>query len=368
MKKSILACLILGLIASSSAFAMPSGILPYGVGAKYAAMGGAGASLVDDIAAAYYNPAGMYRSGGMDLKIGAGTASDGSDQLMKVFGNMTNPAKFLSDNFSSSLDINGNANAMLGLSIANIGLSVMPAGNLRLLKAANTLDGTILGGGYSDSALTFGYGLKIPYLAKAGVGINLKYIHNAAVSAAVAASGATTTMTNTVTQYSGMGFDVGLQGTLDVIPTAPISVAVVYKDLASNLNGTAQVSAGTFNTLTGAEITPMTTVSDGPIAGTSVPSTLVIGASGQIPLIGLKVAADIDTIGGNTPYSVTHIGLEYPLAMGLVNLRIGKISGSNVDMFTYGAGILKDTINIAMISDNKNSKNNQMIADVHIGF
>ncbi|MFA5097594.1 MAG: hypothetical protein WC490_03085 [Candidatus Margulisiibacteriota bacterium] len=366
--RKFLACLtMIGLLASGS-LALPSGILPYGVSAKYAAMGGAGASLVDDIASAYYNPAGMYRSGGADLKIGAGTASDGSDQLVSMASNLGNPAKFLSDNFSKSLDINGNVHAIIGLSVGKFGLSVIPAGRLNLSKAANTLNGTISGLGHSDTALTFGYGVGIPYLAKAGVGASVKYIHNALAGAAVTASGATTTITNTITQYNGLGFDLGLQGTLDLIPTAPISVALVYKDFAANLNGTQQISSGTFNTLTGAEITPMATVSDGPIAGTSIPTTLVLGASGQIPIVGLKLAVDLDTIGGNTPYSVTHIGLEYPVAMGLVNLRLGKINGSNVDMFTYGAGILKDMVNIAFVSDNKDSRNNQMLADIHIGF
>jgi len=56
MKKIVLACMLLGLCISS-VYAFPSGSIPYGVGAKYAAMGGAGAAIVDDISCAYFNPA-----------------------------------------------------------------------------------------------------------------------------------------------------------------------------------------------------------------------------------------------------------------------------------------------------------------------
>lgn len=370
MKKIVCLCIMLGLI-SSFACAMPSGMIPYGVGAKYAAMGGAGSTLVDDMAAAYYNPAGMYRSGGADLKLGLGTASNGSDQLMQVFGNMSNPAKFLADNFSNALDINGNVSAILGLSVGNMGLAVMPAGNLRLLKAKNTLGGTIGGSANSDSAFTCGYGVQLPYVGKAGAGANIKYIYNATASAAVGVAGPTTTdITNTVTSYGGMGFDIGLQGNLDVLPTAPVAFAIVYKDIAANLNGNSTVTKGTYDNLTGSQIGTTTTISDGPVAGYAVPSTIVLGASTQIPVVGLKAAIDLDSV--SSGYSVTHIGFEYPVLMGAVSLRAGLISGgpaaSPINMTTYGAGILGSTVNVAMISDNNDSKNNQIIADVHLGF
>ncbi|MEK7376809.1 MAG: lipoprotein, partial [Candidatus Margulisiibacteriota bacterium] len=142
------------IMVSACSFALPGGTLPYGAGAKFAAMGGAGSALVDDIASAYYNPAGMFRAQAVSLKIGAGAASEGSDKLLAVFGNMSNPAKFLADNYSNALNIKGNLNAFVGLDIAKIGLSVIPVTSLTLSKTANTLSGSIVADLMSDSALT----------------------------------------------------------------------------------------------------------------------------------------------------------------------------------------------------------------------
>ena len=375
MKKTAFFLLAL-IMVSACAFALPGGVLPYGAGAKYAAMGGAGSALVDDIASAYYNPGGMYRSQAVALKIGAGTASQGSDKLMAVFANMSNPAKFLADNYSTDLNIKGNLNAFVGLDIGKIGLSVTPVTYLNLSKPANTLNGSINANLMSDSAMTFGYGISLPYVGKLGVGINAKYIYYAGGGATVGIAGLTTTdITNTVNTYTGMGMDLGLQGSVDVMPMVPVSFAMVLKDFGGvALKGNQTISKATYDNTTGNQVGSSTTISDGPVADYVVPSTLVIGASAKVPVIGTRIAVDIDNVSGGTPaqsYAVTHIGVEYPIAMGLVNLRAGKITGGaggSIDMFTYGAGILKDMINIAMVSDNKNSSNNQMIADIHLGF
>jgi hypothetical protein len=108
-----------------------------------------------------------------------------------------------------------------------------------------------------------------------------------------------------------------------------------------------------------------------------MPTTLVIGAATKIPVVGLTVAIDLDNVGADNAssipaYTLTHIGLEYPVAMGLVNLRLGKVtggpSGSGVDMTTYGAGVLGNMVNIAMVTDNTNNKNTQVMFDVGFGF
>jgi len=41
-------------------------------------------------------------------------------------GNMNNPAKFLADNFAKQIDMNGNLDAYLGLTVFGIGISTFP--------------------------------------------------------------------------------------------------------------------------------------------------------------------------------------------------------------------------------------------------
>ncbi|MEK7376123.1 MAG: hypothetical protein AABZ57_03000, partial [Candidatus Margulisiibacteriota bacterium] len=216
-----------------------------------------------------------------------------------------------------------------------------------------------------------------PFGGKLGIGLNAKYIYNAIGGATVGIAGLTTTdITNRVDTYTGMGYDLGLQGSVDVMPTLPVSFALVLKDIGASLKGNSTVSKASYNNTTGAEIAGSSTTNPtAAIADYVVPSTLVIGASAKVPVIGAKVAVDIENVSGGTlaqSYAVTHIGLEYPVAMGLMALRAGMISGgssgSPINMTTYGAGILKDMINIAVVSDNNNSKNNQLIADIHLGF
>jgi len=369
MKKLICACMLIALI-STAAFAMPSGTLPYGVSARYAAMGGAGASLVDDIASAYYNPAGMARGQAIALKLGGGFASQGSDQLLAVLSSVSNPAKFLADNYSKEYNLRGNLDLFLGLSSKNFGISATPVTHLYLNKAANTVSGNVTAVVNSDSALTFGYGIGVPYLADLNIGFNAKYIHNATADAsATATSASTTEITNTYDYYSGFGMDVGIQGKTTAIPMWPVYFGVVYKDLFANLTGKRQVTKANYDNSTGSQVGSTTTVSDTSLPASPVPNTLVLSAATEIPVVGLKAAVDLDSV--SSGYSVTHIGLEYPVAMGLVDLRLGSVSGGSssnpINMVTYGIGIM-DTVNIALVSDNNRPSNNQTTFDVHIGF
>jgi len=99
--------------------ATPAGYLPYGAGAKFVGMGGAGCALVDDSTSAYYNPAGIVKSQSMALKLGLGTASEGMDKVMATFGSIGNPGKFLIDNYANAIDVNGAANGFLGFLIVS---------------------------------------------------------------------------------------------------------------------------------------------------------------------------------------------------------------------------------------------------------
>lgn len=363
MKKIVLVCMFLGLCVAS-VYAFPSGSLPYGVGAKYAGMGGAGAAIVDDLSCAYFNPAGIVKTGSTGLIIGAGTATEGMNELIKALSEASDPAKFLSDNFDNTLNISGGLNSIVGLNIAKVGLSVIPVASLTLYKPTA---GTIVGSSLTASAAyegiaTLGYSLSIPGIpiASLDLGANIKSVNFINGYSIVTSA---TSSTDQVTNLSGIGFDIGAKASIDTL-VIPLSVAIVMKDIGETLKGkiktinTTYDLAGNITNQTEAEV-------DAP--DSTSPTTLVIGASTKIPGVGLRVALDIDSVSGSgTSYSVTHLGLEYPV-VGILALRAGIISGGpggNISMTTIGAGFnLGLGLNVAMMFDGKNSKNNSTILD-----
>ncbi len=371
MKKAFVVSLLLGLVASS-VFALPSGYLPLGVGGKYAAMGGAGASIVSDITCSYYNPAGILNTGNMELKIGAGAATEGLNDLIAAFGNASDPAKFMSDNFNKTINVNGNLNSIIGLNVAKVGITIIPLASLMLQKTPglNAGDGLTATAIY-EGVLTLGYGLSIPGIPVAGInlGANIKSVNNVTGGSTVVNA---TTSSDNVTTYSGLGFDIGAQANVNT-PLVPVSVGLVYKDLAETLKGKTQTITTTYNATGG--ITNQTKAETTP-PDITMPSTLVIGASTVIPGVGLRVAMDIDNVAssstlGNPAYSVTHIGVEYPL-LGIVALRAGTVSGganNSISQTSFGAGFnLGAVINVAMMTDAKNSKNNSTMVDFGFAF
>ncbi|OGC11816.1 hypothetical protein A3K48_04925 [candidate division WOR-1 bacterium RIFOXYA12_FULL_52_29] len=365
MKRIIVVCAILGSMISAG-FALESGLLPYGVGAKYAGMGGAAAAIVDDISSAYFNPAGIVKSGRVELKLGAGAATEGLADIMKVFGNVSDPTKFIADNVSNTINVNGNMNALIGLNIAKIGLTVIPVGSLAFVKPAGFNGNAVAMMAY-EGILTLGYGLSTPILpvATLDLGANIKYVGAAAATVAANLNAST----NSVTNYSGTGFDLGAKAKIDTF-AIPFSVAVVIKDLGETLSGTTKATTSTYDPATGTTTTSPATETNTSI---TAPQTIVIGASTTIPGIGLKVAADIDSVGSTSyqsAYTVTHLGVEYPLAV--LALRAGLITGGtngSISMTTIGAGLnFFGNLNIAMIMDGKNTKNNQMVFDTGFAF
>lgn len=369
MKKILVSILITAMIVPAS-FAMPSASLPYGPSAKFAAMGGAGSALVDDVTSAYYNPAGMAKAQNMSFKLSAGAATDGLNDMINTLSSAGDPSKFILDNYSKALDLSGGANVMVGLDIFKTGISFIPSASLNVSKAANSANGSATAVAMGEGVVTIGRGVSAPFLGSLNAGINIKYV---ADSMGLAAVSGTTSTTNTYI-YTGTGFDLGVQGKVDAIPTMPVSVGVVYKDIAETLKGKTSTTTKTIDPLTG-QVLSETKTPDADIADMTTQPTLVIGAAAQIPVVGATLAIDLDNVAaasGMQAYSVTHIGLEYPVAMGMVNLRLGTISGgpsgSPINMTTYGAGILGNMINIAMITDSNNSKNNRTMFDIGFGF
>lgn len=368
MKKSILAVFLLGLMVSSS-FGFESRLLPIGSGARANAMGGAGSALVDDISSAFLNPAGIGHASRSELKIAAGTAQDGSTELLNTLNSMSNPSKFMADNYLKALDIDGDMSGIIGFSASKVGISVIPIGHLELTKAANTVNGSVSGLVDYEGILTLGdlFSFSPMPMTSINLGANIKSVNRISASTTPAGN----VSTDEVSNYNGLGFDLGLRASFDNW-IAPVSVAFVVKDLSENLKGKHKVTTTTYNPLTGA-ITGQTTAPETNLPDQARPTTTVIGAAAKIPGAGLRIAVDYDSVAGstaNSPYNLTHIGAEYPV-MELLDLRVGSVSGAadTINQTTYGIGFNKGiNLNAAWTIDNKNSKNNATYVDIGFSF
>ncbi|MEA3493933.1 MAG: hypothetical protein U9R38_06060 [Candidatus Margulisiibacteriota bacterium] len=362
MKKIIFASLILALV-STSTLAFQSAYAPYGFGAKFGAMGGAGSALCDDVMCVYYNPAAIASGSLGELKVGMGAATDGLNDIMQVVNSVEKPEDFLSQYFTQTFDMNGSLSALMGVKIQKVGVSVISVGRLNLTKPdINTLVGSSATAMFgTEAAATLGYRFAIPALpiGSLDLGLNIKSINS--FSSQSTASGVSSS-TEQVTKGTGTAFDLGARAGLEA--GWPTKIAIVMRDISSTLKNDITTKNTTYNPLTGAILTQTTTSAAG--VGTTSPVTTTIGVGTKIPVIGLVLAADLDSVSGSgTSYSVTHIGAEMPIAGGLIVLRGGMVSGgpsgSPISMTTYGAGIWG--LNVALMLDSETPKNNSTIFD-----
>ena len=363
MKKLIVFLLCLAL-SSASAFAFQPSNLPYGVGAKYGAMGGAGSALCDDLTSTYYNPAGILKANLFEAKVAAGGATDGLNEIYKVISAVEDPEKFLSENFVRTFNLNGSLNIQIGVNLNKVGLSSISVGYLNLTKPTPL---TMVGGKASgifiaETSAVLGYSFSTPALPVASIdtGVNIKSINSfSSVSTAVGQFESN----EEVRKGAGMGFDAGARAGINT--AWPTHFAVVIRDVGSTLNEDVTTKVTTYDA-TGA-ITDQTS-STAPGGSTTSPTTLTLGVATRIPVVDLVLAADIDSVSGSgTSYSVTHLGVEYPIAGGFAKLRGGLINGGpndSISMATMGYGI--GFFNGALMLDSKNAKNNSMIFDFSI--
>lgn len=361
MKKIWLASFFLVLL-SASVLAFQPAAAPYGIGARYGAMGGAGSALATDLSCAYYNPAGIASSGLFELKVGLGGATDGLNEIYKIISTAGDPEKFLSQNFLSTFDLNGNINAILGINLNGVGLSAVSVGNLALLKpTAGTLVGSSATGMFATEGIaTLARRFSTPFLpiASLDAGINIKSVSSFTLSST--ATGIINSQEQVI-KGSGIGFDIGARGKVNS-PLFPVAVAVVIRDLGETMKNKVTTKATTYNPLNGDIVSQTSTDTDG--ADTTTPTTLTLGVATTLPGIGLSLAMDLDSVSGSQTYSVTHLGIEYPILLHTLTLRGGLVSGGpggNISMTTMGISVLG--INYAVMIDSKNSKNNSSMLD-----
>lgn len=349
MKKILLGLLVLSLMASVSS-------AQFLVGARAAGMGGVGVATCRDLSAAYYNPAAIMKTGAVGGMASVGVAYDGMDKIIAAAAGAADPAKFVSDNFANTIDLNGSIGGIFGLNINKIGISVLPALGLQLAKPAASLQASGMAGLNYNVPVTFGHTFGIPGLPSIDVGANLKYVGQMGGFVTANALGAGT---QTIANSTGFGLDLGALMTFNIPAVTELSVGLAIRDLAENLN----TNTKTYTLTPGPSNTFTSTLASDVNTSAAVNSSFALGVAGNIPVVGLLCAADLESGNG---FTNTHIGVEYPILAGLAAIRAGLASGNALSLTTFGAkiGLPFFTLNAAMMMDGKNTKNNQIFVDL----
>ena len=340
------------------------------IGGRASGMGGAGVAATNDISAAYYNPAALMRSSVIltEVTVDLGAAYSDPTTLSSALSNSNDPAKFMFDNYHNKLSFNGSLAGLVGINLRKIGISVIPELTTTVNKPAESLGGTMEAAGHYDAVLTLGTTFKVPYLPAAlDVGINLKSLNGINGSITATQSGANTfeaTGTQIYGTGSGTGFDIGVLTSFNVPYVSKVAVGAVMRNVAasytlSNTSKTAYMNFLTQTTTFGADTVSNQTV--------NLDSSTAVGAYATIPGVGLGVAADIEMTKTDTN---THLGLEYPLFLGILVLRVGVASGPNLSLTTAGAELNLRLVKVGLvtIADAKNTGLTSTVADITIGL
>lgn len=333
------------------------------IGARTAGMGGAGAAASRGIPAAYYNPAAFLKTGFGKFSISYGLAYQDYDKVVAAATGLSNPGKFMTDNYGNTFNLNSGVSGITGFQIAKLGISVLPQGNVVLNKPTkDSLDGTFSGNATANGYLTFGYNFGFPGLpASLTVGANAKYI--------AAYYGNLTSSVTGGTQYwgtgSGAGMDLGLLTSFEVPMVSRLDVGLMARDLIGSVSykNKSQTLVNTGTTFT---YGPETDLAD---TSVTLNTSYVLGAAATVPGVGLLLALDLETVSGLNPQTNTHIGLEYPI-LGILALRAGMASGNNLAKTTLGLGIDLPlfALEAAYVGDGKQSTDNSYVFDIELGM
>ena len=376
MKKPVVLLLMLSLLVSvSSAQVM--------IGSRQAGMGGTGVASATGLNAVAYNPAGLMKGPDREFLLSMGAAQQGMDQLINSFNSASDPSQFMVDNFGTNLDASGSLFGLMGLKFNRVGVSLLvPSIGANLSKPAASLTGSANALATTALALTVGHTFSVPGLpASLDVGANLKAINAASGSIVIAGTpvpGTPVNATQTVAIGSGMGFDLGARAGVEIPMLTDFSVGIALRDVAQSIKYRPKTRTDQYTVANPGDdptITKGTEVEGAETEATS-PVTTSIGCAGTVPAIGLKVAADINSVSGGSGIlaanseTATHLGLEYPLLLNALILRGGFATSPSISMTTLGAkiNIPYVTLELATIIDNNNSKNTSYVVDIGAGF
>lgn len=129
---------------------------------------------------------------------------------------------------------------------------------------------------------------------------------------------------------TGYGVDLGVQaGILGIL-----KAAVVVKNIGASIKWDGTVAENTFN---GTGFTSRSTTGTGNITQ-KLPTEVMLGVSGSIPVVGTSAAAALDT---RTNPTETRLRLGLEQSLGLLAFRLGYVTaaGPETGMVTFGLGV-----------------------------
>jgi len=352
------------------------------ISARQAAMGGTGVAGANGLDAVAYNPAGLLKGPDNEFRLSYGFATKNFDQIYNSFSSANDPGSYMVDNYDTNLDANGNISGILGADIRHVGISLLtPSIKSVLSKPAGTLVGSFNNIGTSAIVLTLGRSFLLPVvnIASLDIGVNLKSFHAAQGTITIASDPTITSSSSATATYwtgSGFGVDLGARTNITIPALADFSVGVALKNLAQTITYNPKTRVDTFTLVGGSPVISKGSEVVGTSTTTSSPVITSIGCAGTIPITGIKLAADIESIGGGSgalavpSETVTHLGLEWPIMMKSLLLRAGFASGSNTSLLSFGAQLNLPFmgLEITNVIDQKNSENTSWVLDASIGI
>jgi len=306
-------------------------------------MGGAFTAVADDVEAILYNPAGIADSGIVGLDFSTGLTLLNMDELEKLEGIQDNTEFAYIDNISGvTEDIGLDYQIFFGAKLRSFGLAYNI--NDQNLLQYNNGDYRYSNKRVSESIFTYGNELINPpfELGTLFYGFNLKLIDISKNSFDMEDE------TEKKSKGNGFGVDFGL---LAKVSDNFRVGCVVENLLPTDIDLDGEVKEYSYNG------------SDWVVDATNryseeedFDTNVRLGAVLDVPVVDLKVAADIDNIlDNNNAGQVLHIGFEKDLFLNYMTLRAGKVTGSDVNITTLGFGINLSGFNLdfAVGEDNK---------------
>ncbi len=316
----------------------------YQLTARSFGMGGAFTAVADDVEAVLYNPAGMADNGVVGLDFSGGVTLLNRDELEKLEGIQDNTEfEYINDNLSGiTEDIGLDYQVFFGAKLSSIGLAHNIKDNH--LVEYNNGDYKYSNKRVSESIFTYGNEIINPPLdlGTLSYGFNLKLID---ISKQAFNMGDNTEKKS---KGNGFGVDFGLLAKVsDNIRVGCVVENILPTDV--DLDGEKVKYNPSQN---GWDAEAPINYSEEEDFDTNVR----IGAVLDVPVVNLKLAADIDNLlDNNDAGQVLHLGLEKDLFLNFMTLRAGKITGSDVNITTLGFGMNLSGFNLdfAVGEDNK---------------
>ena len=369
MKRMILSLLLIFLVVSTAS----AQVL---IGSKATGMGGAGVANVTDLTAAYYNPAGLMKSGNVELLISASPSYTDYQQVLDAFQEATDPASFFITNYSNALAFDGDVTGQVGFSLAKIGVSyiALPLGSaagdtlpqnnsIYIEKPADSLQATASYATRYDLVLTLGRTFAPAFLpASLDVGVNLKSI--SALYGIIDADLLAPSSPYTKGTGTGTAIDLGVRTNLDLPLFGSAAVGASVRDLMGKIKYSRTQQTYYF---TGTDTITKSAEADLADKEVTLHTPITFGFASNIAAIGLGLAADIEMAKNET---ITHVGLEYPILARLIILRGGYMTGALTKKTTFGAKVNLPllTIDAAMVMDSNNTNRKAWTANVGLSI